>query len=124
MTRIASLTQALQWLRMARAQPRADAAQPPTAAGTPAATLSVQRPALSRLPGQLKALRASAGSLPRGKALRLFIQAALVDEFGDALLLDPAFADLVERTSAALEADGDNAALLDEALQELSELAD
>lgn len=123
MTRIPPLTQALQWLRTERAQLRPAPGPAPAQPPLQVPTAAVQRTALGRLPGQLRALRASQGPVPRAKALRLFIHAALVDELGDHLLLDPAFADLVERTCAALEADAGNAALLDEAVEELTALS-
>ena len=80
--------------------------------------------ALQGLTAKLKAARAQGGALPRSKALRLFVEAALLDELGSELQLDPALEGLVERTCRAIEEDAASAALLDEALQELQALAD
>lgn len=85
------------------------------AAPPPAATL----PALQALRTQLRAAREADGRLSSAKALRLFVQAALLDELGASLQLDPALGDLVERTCQALEQDAASATLLAEALQEL-----
>lgn len=79
--------------------------------------------ALKRLPSKLRALRVQSGGLPQAKALRLFIEAVLVDELGSELQLDPAFGDLVERTCRSLEQDAGGSGLLAEALKELEELA-
>jgi hypothetical protein len=88
-------------------------AVPPAAAG-----------ALQALTAKLKAARAQGGAIPRAKALRLFVEAALLDELGGELQLDPALEGLVERTCRAIEQDAGSAALLDEALQELQALVD
>ncbi|PTT87307.1 hypothetical protein DBR42_11915 [Pelomonas sp. HMWF004] len=73
---------------------------------------------------QVRSARGADGKLPPGKALRLFVQAALVDELGTELQLDPAMSDLVERTCQAIEQDSGSAALLADALRELEALAD
>lgn len=73
---------------------------------------------------QLRALRDAQGRLPGSKALRLFVQAALVDELGLSLQLDPALGEWVERTCQTIEQDPGSAALLGEALQELASWAD
>jgi hypothetical protein len=52
------------------------------------------------------------------------VQAALLDELGASLQLDPALGDLVERTCQALERDAASAPLLAEALQELQAWVD
>ena len=75
------------------------------------------------LQGRLRAARAQPGGLTRSKALRLFVEAALADEWGTSLQLDASFHDLVERTCLALEADSANAELLASALEELDALA-
>lgn len=136
MTRIPSLAQALQLLRATPSpapMPTAPTTSPPggaqlAAGAAPAASRATASTrtagaALRRLPARLKTLRAGDGTLPRSQALRLFIEATLLDELGPQLQLDPAFADLVERTSQALEADDGAASMLDDALQELAALA-
>lgn len=80
--------------------------------------------ALKSLPGKLKAARTQNGGLSRGKALRLFLEAVLLDEFGSNLQLDPAFGDLVERTCRSIEQDEESATLLTDALRELEALVD
>ena len=80
--------------------------------------------ALQGLPAKLRMVRAQAnGNLSRAKALRLFVEAALLDELGSELQLDPAFSELVERTCRAIEQDSGSATLLDEALKDLQALA-
>lgn len=80
--------------------------------------------ALQGLPAKLRSVRAQGkGNLPRTKALRLFVEAVLLDEFGEQLQLDPAFNDLVERACKAIEQDSQSAALLDEAIADLQALA-
>lgn len=99
-------------VRQASASTSTHASAPPAAA------------ALQGLHAKLKAARVQGGgSLPRAKALRLFVEAALLDELGSELQLDPALEGLVERTCQAIEQDAANAALLDEALQELEALS-
>lgn len=78
---------------------------------------------LLALPARLRALRAREGGLPSAKALRLFIEAALLEELGDPMQLDPAFSDLVERTCLALEQDAGAASLLSRMMVELDALA-
>ncbi|RZI94576.1 MAG: hypothetical protein EOP39_30355 [Rubrivivax sp.] len=96
------------------------------ASGRPTAQVApTAAAALQGLHAQLKAARAQGGgTLPRSKALRLFVEAALLDELGSELQLDPALEGLVERTCRAIEQDTASAALLDDALQELLALAD
>ena len=123
---ISPLIQALRLLKTELAQARqspprgrptagateSHAAAPPTAA------------ALQGLHAKLKAARVQGGgALPRSKALRLFVEAALLDELGSELQLDPALEGLVERSCQALEQDAANAGLLDEALRELEVLS-
>lgn len=78
--------------------------------------------AVSRLPSKLKAIRAADGEVAQGIVLRAFVEAALLDEFGDEQQLDPAFAELVEKTCKALEANPSSAALMQDALGELETL--
>ena len=80
--------------------------------------------ALRRLPAKLRAAREKSDGLHHGKALRLFVEAVLVDELGSDLQLDAAFGDLVERTCRAVEQDESSANLLKDALKELEDLAD
>jgi hypothetical protein len=120
---ISPLAQALRMLQVQLAQARSAAAggQPPPTRTTDAAATTPT--ALQALRGQLLAARGADGRLPAAKALRLFVQAALLDELGASLQLDPAFGELVERTCQALERDTAGAALLADALQELAALA-
>jgi hypothetical protein len=124
---VSPLVHALRLLKVELAQARnAPAGQRSAVNATnEAAALStaVGATALRGLPSKLKAISARNGSLARAKALRLFVEAALLDEMGHDLQLDPAFGDLVERTCRAIEQDQDNADLLAEALQELQGLA-
>ena len=126
---ISPLAHALRLLRVEVAQARAarSGTQPavaqgstePSGAGTTAAATAIQG-----LASKLRLLRAqSNGSLPRAKALRLFVEAALLDELGSELQLDPAFSSLVERTCRAIEQDTGSATLLADALEELQGLA-
>ncbi|MBW8743394.1 MAG: hypothetical protein JF628_03440 [Sphingomonas sp.] len=124
------LAHALRLLKVELAQARE------TRSGTKAASLAhspgaqagaTEPAAVSALQGlrtKLQATRAQGGSLAPAKALRLFVEAALLDELGSALQLDPALSDLVERTCRAIEQDTGSAALLADALQELQALAD
>lgn len=124
MVRIPPLAQALQRLRTEQRL-----AQAPPGASTPAASGLAQPPAprrtaRSQLPARLRALRAGEPHLPAPQALRLFVEATLIDEFGEQLQLDPAFAELVESTSRTIESDAGSARLLEDALTELAALAD
>ncbi len=121
---IHSLARSLQLLRTELAEARkrpehGNAAQLPASAATDAQS-PLRRSAIMRLPGKLKALRAAEGEAPQGKVLRAFVEAALLDEFGDEQQLDPSFFELVEKACRAIESDPGNAALLHEALDELS----
>ncbi len=123
---ISPLAQALRALQVQLTQERkaapggaASAAQQ-ASTRPPAATV----PALQALRTQLRAAREADGRLSSAKALRLFVQAALVDELGASLQLDPALGDLVERTCQALEQDAASATLLTEALVELQAWVD
>lgn len=125
---VSPLSQALRLLKVQLTQARG-AAQGRTAgaARTEQAELAPQAApaaALQALRTQLRAARGGDGKLPAHKALRLFVQAALVDELGAELQLDPSLSDLVERTCQTLERDPASATLLAEALQELDALAD
>ncbi|MFT7724444.1 MAG: hypothetical protein QM788_16710 [Roseateles sp.] len=92
--------------------------------GAPVGGGRVDATALQRLPARLRTLRAGQrDALPRAKVLRLFVEAALLDELGSALQLDPAFGDMVERTCRAIEQDEGGARLLADALAELQALA-
>jgi len=127
---ISPLAYALRLLKVELAQAREtrSGAKTATAAQSPAVQGGSSEPvaasALQSLRTKLKAARAQGGSLAPAKALRLFVEAALLDELGGTLQLDPALSDLVERTCRAIEQDTGSAALLDEALQELQALAD
>lgn len=127
-TPISPLLHALRLLRTELAQARhapgraieAAAGRPASQAGPAAAATALQG-----LSTRLRAARIqNGGPLPRAKALRLFVEAALLDELGGELQLDPALEGLVERTCRALEQDEASQALLGEALQELQALAE
>ena len=94
-------------------------AKPRSAGASTSAGATAVTTALQGLPAKLKAARAKGGALPPAKALRLFIEAVLLDEMGLELQLDPAFGDLVERTCQAIEQDPDNGRLIADALSEL-----
>lgn len=72
---------------------------------------------------RLRTARAQPGGLSPAKALRLFVEAALADEWGGDVQLDASFHDLVERTCRLLEADEQQAGLLVAAMQELDALS-
>jgi len=126
---ISPLANALRLLKVEMAQTRdAQSAGKEAVAAKARATAgsspAVAPTALQALPAKLRALRSQkGGELPRAKALRLFVEAALLEEFGGEFQLDPAFGDLVERTSSAIEQDASGAALLADALNELQALA-
>lgn len=73
---------------------------------------------LALLPQRLAALSGDTHSLER-QALRLFIRAVLVDEFGGGAAPAPVFDELVERAANHLEGDEEFAALTREAMAEL-----
>jgi len=126
---ISPLIHALRMLKTELAQARQSPAQGQAAPGAgrsaPHTTAAAATTALQGLSTKLRAARLQAGgALPRSKALRLFVEAALLDELGGELQLDPALEDLVERTCRAIEQDAGSQALLGEALDELQVLAD
>ncbi|MDR7268204.1 hypothetical protein J2X20_000833 [Pelomonas saccharophila] len=127
---ISPLIHALRLLKAELAQARPSPAQGQAAGGASSGLAHGTAPlaaatALQGLSAKLKAARAqSGGALPRSKALRLFVEAALLDELGGDLQLDPALEGLVERTCRAIEQDAASETLLSEALQELQSLAD
>jgi len=53
------------------------------------------------------------------KALRVFLEAALLDELGQHLLADPRFFDLVDEVQAALEQDASCQPVLEQAMAQL-----
>jgi hypothetical protein len=122
---ISPLAQALRtlkvWLNQARGAV-ANRQTAPTSQTAPGA-VAQQATALQALRTQVRAARGADGKLPPGKALRLFVQAALLDELGTELQLDLAMSDLVERTCQAIGQDPGSAPLLADALQELDALA-
>lgn len=128
-TPISPLLQALQLLKTELAQARQAPPQSQAgafASGRPAGHVTpAAATALQGLSSKLRAARAqNGGTLPRAKALRLFVEAALIDELGSELQLDPALEGLVERTCRAIEQDAASQTLLGEALRELEALAD
>lgn len=126
---ISPLAQALRLLKVELTQARTLRSGTKTADATGSAepsklSATVAATALQGLPAKLRMVRAQAnGNLPRAKALRLFVEAALLDELGSELQLDPAFNSLVERACRAIEQDSGSAPLLDEALRDLQALS-
>lgn len=123
---ISALASALRALHVQLAQARKVAAGGPARAAQQAVAqqLAAAPAALQALRTQLRAARDADGRLSGAKALRLFVQAALLDELGKSLQLDPALGDLVERTCQAIESDPASATLLAEALFELQAWVD
>ena len=74
---------------------------------------------------QLSTLTSRLASIPnddplrRTRALRLFVEAVLADEFGNQFLLDPEFSALVVRVSDAIEADPQLATTIEQATHDL-----
>jgi hypothetical protein len=106
---VSSLNRAIALLRQSiGAAPQAAPVRPTalqqnlkTKAGkTPATTNSH----VATLHGRLAALRVDDPQRSR-KALRLFIEAVFLDQFGGELILDAAFQDLVDQSLSAIEAD-------------------
>lgn len=121
---VSSLARALHLLRVELTQTpqgRVGAAQA-RRARTATEVQAMPATAVGALRAKLRAARAQPGGLTRGKALRLFIEAALLDELGSELQLDPAFADLVERTCQAIEQDEGSASLLAAAMDDMATL--
>lgn len=73
---------------------------------------------VATLASRLAALRPDDPQRTR-KALRLFIEAVLLDEFGAALILDADFQRLVDHALSALEADASLGDTLTQAVKEL-----
>lgn len=123
---VSSLARTLHLMRLeltqARQQPQGARSAATAGAGAPAEGPSPAAQRVAVLRGRLKAARAMPGGLTRARALRLFVEAALLDEWGQDLQLDPGFHDVVERTCQTLEADGAQADLLAAALAELEAL--
>lgn len=126
---VSPLANALRLLKVELIQARNAGAEPKAASGAHSRAAPINPgaaapSALQALPAKLRALRAQkGGDLPRSKTLRLFVEAALLEELGSELQLDPAFGDLVERTCGAIEQDAGSASLLTDALTELQALA-
>ncbi len=74
--------------------------------------------AIAALSSRVMALRGD-DPLRRHKALRMFVEASLLDGFGAAHVSAPDFQELVDRTTLTLEAEPELQPLLKEALQEL-----
>lgn len=120
--RLPALTRAIATLRNSLNTPAA--AKPSAAAqinggrtqgqGTPRAA----RSHVATLASRLAALRPDDPQRTR-KALRLFIEAVLLDEFGAALILDADFQRLVDNALSALEADESLGQTLSQAATEL-----
>ncbi len=89
----------------------------------PGARRSGRKSPAERLHARLKVARLQP-DWSASKALRLLVETALLRELGESLLLDPAFGDLVERTSRAIEQDEGSAQLLEEAFGQMTALGE
>ena len=78
-----------------------------------------QRKQLSALPQRLETLTGLADEERRRRALRLFLEAVLMDELGEENVLSAEFGDLVERVASSLEETPSARKMLAEALDEL-----
>ena len=120
--RLAALTRAIATLRNTLNTPAA--AKPLAAAQISAERMQRPRtpravkPHVATLASRLAALSPDDPQRPR-KALRLFIEAVLLDEFGAALILDADFQHLVDNALSALEADASLGDTLTQAAKEL-----
>ena len=125
-TSVSSLSQALSALRLQLLDARAarSAGHGHTREPARATASASTQTALQSLPAKLRVARARDGRLIAAKALRLFVEAAMLDELGAAMQLDPQFGAWVERTCLTIEQDPDNEALIVEAIRELDYLAD
>ncbi len=111
--RLAVATQASTRSGVGQAKPRSTVQAPAQGAEQPRTHTK-----LGALPGQVAALVGDAATRRR-KALRLFLEALLLDEFGEENVLAPEFHALVEKTASAIEDDDELAGLLNEAMAEL-----
>jgi hypothetical protein len=89
---------------VARAMPAAaEAAVRQAAQGPGAPAARKRRPSFSRrLAAAVQGIAADDPQRER-QLLRVFLEAALIDEWGDSLLLDPEFAQLVDRVQTELQ---------------------
>ena len=120
---IQSLAHSLHLLRAELGEVRSQStlkstAQPQVNSGAPNA-IAQHGSAVGRLTGRLQALSSLDGQVSHAKVLHAFVEAALLDEFGEDQQLDPAFVELVEKTCLALEASPGGAALAKEVVAEL-----
>ncbi|MGM9514286.1 hypothetical protein ACS5PK_08550 [Roseateles sp. DB2] len=76
-----------------------------------------------RLHARLRLARLQPG-WSASKALRFLVEAALLQELGDTLQLDPSFGELVERTCRAIEQDDGCVQLLQEAFEQMTVLSE
>jgi hypothetical protein len=120
--RLPALTRAIATLRsslnMPTAQPRVAAAHTHSARPQGPRTTKAAASHVATLASRLSALRPDDPQRTR-KALRLFIEAVLLDEFGGALILDADFQHLVDNALSALEADESLGPMLSQAAKEL-----
>jgi hypothetical protein len=101
----------------------ANATQPGGSAKAPLSTTTPGADTESRLARLVVPLRAIDKTDPhrRKKALRLFVEAALLDEFGEELALAADFHQLVERVSSTIEANAEISSAATQALEALQQ---
>jgi len=75
--------------------------------------------ALAALPARIQATAGLEPAARRARALRYFVEAVLVEEFGSNLQLDASFHQLIDRVCRTLEAEGQVQSLLEQAVDEL-----
>lgn len=118
--RLDSLARAIATLRSSVAQGAPNRATAAPAQGTApgASSRAGGHSHVASLPARLASLAADDPQRTR-RALRLFIEAVLLDQLGEGLLLSADWDPLVEKTLAALEGDEGLRALLDQSAHEL-----
>lgn len=120
--RLGTLTRAIATLRTSLDKPGAAAVKRPAGGVVPQRQAQTGAQAaqshVATLASRLGALRPDDAQRPR-KALRLFIEAVLLDEFGSELVLTTEFESLVDRALSAIEGDESLRDTLLQATQEL-----
>src|SRR5687768_11788239 len=102
----------------AKAANRAQAAVPPHST-TQMGKLAASQPIERRLRSQLNALTAP-GAWNAQRAREVFVRQVLLNELGEELAADPAFAELIQRVSSQLGVEPKLSARLDELLREIA----
>jgi hypothetical protein len=119
--RVGTLTRAIATLRSSLGKSASAAGRPSTGATPP----QQEGPGTQAAQSQVATLASRLGALRQDdplrarKALRLFIEAVLLDEFGKELILDVEFEHLVDRSLSAIESDESLRETLLEATHEL-----